>query len=125
ALESLIMRLLASESLEARETGTKLLEESRKVMPIFLERADKPDRGGATTAYLSNTRKGVATLAKKYLPDSYGNSGSPVTLINYWPRNELDLVPHMLYESSNLSLAELEKEVEQWSYDQKLEVFNS
>jgi thymidylate synthase ThyX len=40
-------------------------------------------------------------------------------------RNELDVVPYILYEASELSLDELQKEVADWSYDKKLEVFNA
>lgn len=125
ALEALIMRLRASESREAIETGDAILKETRKVIPTFLERADKPDRGGAATAYKATTRQKVAELSKQYLPDSYGKSQEPVTLQHVWPRNELDLVPHMLYESSNLSLEEIEQEVASWPIDRKIEVFNA
>lgn len=125
ALEALIMRLRASESREAVATGNAILQEARKVIPTFLERADKPDRGGATTAYLASTRQQVAELSKKYLPDSYGTTDEPVTLQHVWPRNELELVPHMLYESSNLSLAEIEQAVSSWPIDRKMDVFNT
>lgn len=125
ALEALIMRLRASESREAVATGNAILQEARKVIPTFLERADKPDRGGATTAYLASTRQQVAELSKKYLPDSYGTTDEPVTLQHVWPRNELELVPHMLYESSNLSLEEIEQAVSSWPIDRKMDVFNT
>lgn len=122
ALEMMIMRLRASESKEAREVGEQILTEARKSNPIFLERADKPDRGGATTAYMANTRKAVAELAHTYLPDTHGDASEPVTLRRVWPRNELDLVPHMLYEHSNLSLDSIEKEVSTWPIERRMEV---
>ncbi len=125
ALEALIMRLRASESKEAQITGDAILKEARKVIPTFLERADKPDRGGATTAYMATTRQHVAELSRKYLPDSHSGSQEPVKLENVWPRNELDLVSHMLYESSNLSLEEIEQEVANWSIDRKIEIFTT
>lgn len=125
ALESMIMRLRASESREAQTTGDALLAEARKIIPTFLERADKPDRGGATTAYLATTRQGVKRLARQYLPETHTSGDDAVKLQSVWPRNELDLVPHMLYESSNHSLEEIDQEVSQWSIDQKIEVFNA
>lgn len=125
ALESLIMRLRASDSREAVKTGTEILEEARKVIPTFLERADKPDRGGAATAYLSNTRHGVAELADTYLPDTYGESTEAVRMRGFWPKNELDLVPHMLYEHSNMSLDEISDEVAKWPIERKTEVFEA
>lgn len=126
ALESLIMHLKASDSMEARKVGEQLLEEGRKVIPTFLERADKPDRGGAAIAYMANTRLKLGTLASKYLPETYGGESSDaVRLRSVWPRNEIDLVPHMLYEHSKSSLAEIETEVDKWPMDKKLEVFHA
>lgn len=125
ALEMLIMRLRASDSREAQTTGNAILEQARKTIPTFLERADKPDRGGAATAYLANTRHAVADLAEKYLPDTHSDTKNPVTLTSVWPRKELDLVPHMLYEASGRALQEIENEVAKWPIDRKIEVFNT
>jgi dTMP kinase len=126
ALESLIMHLLSDELPEARATGQSLLEQGRKIVPMFLERADKPERGGAMVAYRANTAQGVKQLAKEYLPDSHaGITTEAVTLVDYWPKNELLLVPDMLYEHSNLSLEQLQSDVNAWPYDQKLAVFRA
>jgi thymidylate synthase ThyX len=122
------MRLLADKLPEARETGQKLLLEGRKVVPAFLERADKPERGGATVAYLANTRAAVGGLADRYLPDHHTASRDDrrdVDLVDVWPRNELDLVAEMLYEHSNLPLRQLREEVAAWPYDRKLEVMQA
>ena len=125
ALENMIMRLRASDSQEARDAGNQVLEEARKVIPTFLERADKPERGGAMTAYFANTRHAVKDLADKYLNDSYGAETEAVQLMRVWPVNELDLVPHMLYEHSNLSLADIRNKIDGWSIDRKLDVFQA
>ncbi|MGZ6005030.1 MAG: dTMP kinase [Candidatus Saccharimonadales bacterium] len=119
ALESLIMHLQSDSLPEANETGKKILAEARKVIPTFLERADKPDRGGAMVAYYANTRQAVAKLSAKYLPKIHGQQTDAVTLTNFWPRNELDLVPDMLYEHSALSLEEIKSEVNKWPYSKR------
>ncbi len=124
AIEMMIMRLRASQSREARQVGDKILEEARKVIPTFLERADKLDRGGATTAYYANTFSDVDKFAKK-LPETYSADLDAVNLKHVWPRNELDLLPHMLFEHSNLSLKEIETELDTWNYAEKLEAFNA
>lgn len=123
ALESLIMHLLSDELPEARSTGEAMLAENRKTIPTFLERADKPDRGGATIAYRANTYSSMKTLTEERLGNSLGNLDNDVQLVDYWPKNELDLLPHMLYEHSALSLKDIKKEVARWSYDQKTEAF--
>lgn len=125
ATESLIMNLLADELPEARKTGQQILEQARKIIPTFLERADKPERGGATIAYRANTKKAVSELAKELLPASHADGNDAVTLTNYWPRNELDLVPDMLYEHSSLPLVELQSEVSKLGYDKKETVFKA
>lgn len=125
AIESLIMHLLSDDLPEARQTGQALLEQCREVIPMFLERADKPERGGAMVAYRANTSKQLAKLAGEYLPDNYALPSEPVTLTDFWPKNELLLVADMLYEHSNLSHDELAAEVNNWPYDRKLEVFKS
>lgn len=122
ALESLIMHLLSDDLPEAREVGTQLLTEARKVVPTFLERADKPERGGATTAYLANTRHAVAKLAAEYLPSTHADEQQPVTLTDIWPRNELALVPDMLYEHSDLPLEAIRDAVDSWPLKRKREV---
>lgn len=125
ALESLIMHLLSDPSKEAQQVGQQLLEEGRKVVPTFLERADRPDRGGAQIAYRANTYNQVAKLAEDLLPGGYGQHQDEVRLTSVWPRNELDLVPDMLYEHSNLSLDEITRSVEGMNYSQRSSVLEA
>ncbi|HUA13373.1 MAG TPA: dTMP kinase [Candidatus Sulfotelmatobacter sp.] len=126
AIESLIMHLTSDELLEASETGAKILEEARKVIPMYLERADKPERGGAMIAYRANTYASV----RKFTADNIkavhsSNFEEPINLIDYWPKNEMLLVADMLYEHSNLSLEEIQNEVNTWTYDKKAEAFKT
>jgi len=125
ALESLIMHLQSDELPEARDVGQSMLKEARKTIPTFLERADKPDRGGALVAYRANTHKSMQAFANENLPQNLGDLDNDVQLVEYWPRNELDLLPHMLYEHSNMSLKAIEQAVESWSYEQKLKAFKT
>ncbi len=125
ALESLIMHLLSDDLVESRETGQKILTEARKVLSTFLERADKPERGGAMIAYKANTRNEVKKLADKMLPTTNSKNINNVELISHWPANELDLVPDMLYEHSDMSLRDIQQAVAKWNYEEKEEVFNS
>ncbi len=125
ALESLIIHLLSDELQESRDTGKELLSQSRKVLATFLERADKPDRGGAMIAYRANTAQAVKELANKKLPGNLSPASEGVTLTDYWPRNEFDLVADMLYEHSNLSLDQIREAVGGWSYDEKMEVMKT
>lgn len=126
ALESLIMHLLADELAEARSTGEALLIEARKVIPMFLERADKPDRGGAMTAYKANVNRLMQQLADETINQtSIPNDVNSVTLTDIWPKNELDLVPDMLYEYSHIPLESIRALVNDWPYEKKQLVMRS
>lgn len=126
AYESLVMHLQSDELPEARQVGQQLLDQGRKVIPMYLERADKPERGGAMVAYRANTYAKVQELAKANLPENHAAAVTePVTLVDYWPKNELLVVADMLYEHSNMSLEQIQQTVNSWPYDKKIEVFNA
>lgn len=125
ALESLVLHLQSDQLTEAKETGNNILTESRKVMSTFLERSDKPDRGGAIVAYRANKDAAMRELGRKLLPTNHSTDQEPVTLTEYWPHNELDLVADMLYENATLSAKEIKTEVDKWSYQQKVSVIST
>jgi thymidylate synthase ThyX len=126
ALESLVIHLLSDEMIESHETGKAILKEARKIIPMFLERADKPERGGAMTAYRANTYKAMQDLTNNFVGNTLPpEANETISLVDVWPRNELDLVADMLYEHSNLSLKALRQQVASWSYDKKAEVIHT
>ena len=123
ALESLIMHLLSDDLLEARIAGKKILAETRKIIPSFLERADKPDRGGATIAYRSDTYSTMKATADTVLKNTHSDYQSKsVELLDYWPKNEQELVGDMLYEHSDLSLNEIKQAVGRLTYEEKTKI---
>ncbi len=125
ALESLITHLQGDALPEAQDTGSKLLTELRKVSPAFYEGVSNSANGNALLAYRANTAQSVKKLAASTLSENYSSESEAVTLSAVWPRNELDIVADMLYEHSGLSLHKITSEVATWSYDKKLEVFES
>ena len=126
ALEHMIMRLRASESEEAKEAGTNILEQARTVIPTFLERADKPERGGATTAYMANTAAKMKSLTHEHLQETYGIGDQPsATLLSVTPRNEMDVIPYMLYEHSSLPLMDIKQQVDTMPIGEKEKIFTA
>lgn len=125
ALESLITHLLSDPLPEAYTAGHNLLKEARKVIPAFLERVDIEERGVAAQGYRAFTYQAMKDFAEKNLPQTLSVDHEAITLIDYWPKNELDLIPHMLYEHSHLSLSEIKKEVNNWSYTQKTDALST
>jgi thymidylate synthase ThyX len=95
--EMLLLRMRTHPLPEARTYADLILEELRKVIPSFLERVDRPDRGGAWSAYLDRTRQQTADLVEELFPDLVapadhpvgGPSGRPsVTLLDFDPEGE-------------------------------------
>jgi thymidylate synthase ThyX len=125
AIESLILHLLAEDLLEARQAGERILAEARKVIPAFLERTDKPERGGATTAHRANTRSEIKQLAQKYTGKIAPKFTEEVRLLDYSPKNELDVVPHILFSESNSSFTEIKKEAGKVSDTQKKKIIQT
>lgn len=126
SIEDLIIRLQSDELPEAKSTGAKLLEQVREIAPAFFDRTDQPERGGADIAYRADTAGAVKKLSAQYLPTSHSlDSQNSVDLVDVWPRNELLLVPDMLYEHSNMTLREIREMVESWPYDKKAKAFQT
>jgi len=126
SLESLIYHLWSDELPEANTKGDQILKEARKVIPMFLERADKPERGGAFVAYRAENMKNIKKLARELLPETFSaGEYKEVTLNNYFPKNELDLAADMLYSESDRSLEEIKNIVDELPYDEKIKIFNT
>ena len=125
AMEAMIRRLLAEPLGEANNTGRMLLKESRKVIGAFLKRADLPDRGLAWVLYLREMKEKLKALAKQYLPTESADFAEPVRLVGSSVKDEMDLVPDMLFEVSELSERELRTAVASWPDERKKEVFNA
>ncbi|MGO9029458.1 MAG: FAD-dependent thymidylate synthase [Acidimicrobiales bacterium] len=95
--EMLLLRMRSHPLPEARRYADMMLEELRKVIPSFLQRIDRPERGGAWSRYLEQTRGESARLVGELFPDlvagdqvpADGPSGAPsVTLTEFDPDGE-------------------------------------
>lgn len=127
AVERMVMNLFSELLPEARMVGRKILDEARKVIPAFLERADTPERGGAITAHRANTRSRMKKLANLYLNYDLANlSLSEAQLISYWPNDELNLIPEMLFEHAGpLSLSNIRQQINNLGEAVKINIFQS
>ncbi|HEX5797894.1 MAG TPA: FAD-dependent thymidylate synthase [Candidatus Saccharimonadales bacterium] len=122
SLEHLVIKLLADETSEARQAGKDILEESRKVIPVFLERADKPGRGADTTEYLSRTKAQTESVVKEQVKSQFSVDMKLVNLADYWPKNELDIIADICFEFSSLSLSEIKSDIEKMPVEKKREI---
>ncbi len=79
----------------------------------------------ATRDSLAEQSPDIAELARQYLPENYAAETHPVQLTDYWPRNEFELVPDFLYESSSLPLRTIRDSIASWPYAQKATIFEA
>ncbi len=127
SIEYLILHLAGERLLECRKTAKDILREARKVAAPFLKRADMPERGGAMVAYRMNTRDAMRELARIYLGNATAGSliSKPVVLLDYWPHDELDIVPEMLFGQSTLPITDIEKATKGLNKHQKEKIFHA
>jgi thymidylate synthase ThyX len=102
AYEQLLLRMRASPLAEVRDCGELMLRELRKVIPAFLRRVDLPDRGGAWSAYLADTREAIQRVAEDVLGSRAPEARHEVTLTDFDPEGEVKVVAAALYAASRL-----------------------
>ncbi len=126
--ENLLLRLRGDELSEARAVGDALLVELRKLIPSFLTRVDRPDRGGAWTDYLARTRRETRALAAE-LVTAPSRPADLVTLVDHGPRDpveaEVALVVGALYPHVTVAEEQLEAEVRAWPAQRRAEVLRA
>ncbi|UCG41226.1 MAG: FAD-dependent thymidylate synthase [Acidimicrobiia bacterium] len=101
AFEQALIRLRAHPLEEARDYADLMLDELRVVIPEFLTRVDRIDRGDAWGSYLASIREATeakaAELASRAVPDR-----AEVTLVDWDPDAELKVAAAALYAGSEL-----------------------
>src|SRR6266700_4602614 len=100
--EALLLRMRTHALAEVRDYAESMLVELRKVIPAFLTRLDRSDRGGAWSRYLEATRQGTAEVAARLLAGLEPEPRGEVTLTDFDPDGEIKVVAAALYASSRL-----------------------
>lgn len=112
AYEQLLLRMLASPLPEAREFGGMILTELGKVIPSFVSRVDRPERGGEWITYLGSRREAAERAAARYGLDSRKRTddGPTVELLDF-RGSERELLAASLFEQSSVGEAEIRRRV--------------
>jgi thymidylate synthase ThyX len=100
--EQLLLRMRAHPLAEVQECAGLMLTELRKVIPAFLQRVDRPERGGAWSAYLAETRGAIEAAAGALCGDAKPEGRAEVTLTDFDPEGEVKVVAAALYAVSGL-----------------------
>ncbi len=107
AFESLLLRLRAHPLAEARACAGRMLIELRKLIPAFLTRVDREDRGVRWSRYLADTRRQTGEVAERLLEGMAPAPQPEVALVDFDPDGEVKVVAAALYESSRLGERQL------------------
>ncbi len=118
--EQLILHLLAHPLPEARDYGQMLLATLKQVMPSFVSRVERPDRGGEWIEYLEQ-RSAAGTEWAQRLELSGGDDadGGPSVKLTHVDGTEEDLLCSLVFEQSRASEASIRTAVEQLSGDER------
>jgi thymidylate synthase ThyX len=101
--EQLILHLLAHPLPEAQAYGRMILHELGAVVPSFLTRVERPDRGGKWIDYLeARVRAGERWAARLGLDAAEDAAGPSVTLLRH-DGEEDDLLAALLFEAAATS----------------------
>ncbi len=102
AYEQLILRLMASPLPEAREYGGMILAELKRVMPSFVSRVERPDRGGEWISYLEQRREQTEGWVSRLGLDRRGSGESaPSVELIHVDGSEEDLLAACLFEAAS------------------------
>jgi len=124
AYEMALLRMMASPLAEAQEYGDMMLGELRKVIPSFLTRVDRPDRGVVTAQYMEQNRSALELLAAQLEGEPEPVDWS-VTLTDWDPDAELDLASAALYAVTDLSDTEIQRQVGEMNAGQRGDIITA
>jgi thymidylate synthase ThyX len=124
AYEQMLLRLYAHPLPEARDYARMLEAQLQQVIPEFLTRVPRPDRGGAWITYLRETAHGVRHEGNALLPErEWGPAG--VTLVD-WDRDGEDrILAAALFPETHASAERALAAVRPLSDEQRSELFDS
>jgi thymidylate synthase ThyX len=127
AYEQMIMRLMASPLPEARAYGEMILAELQRVMPSFVSRVDRPERGGEWISYFQRRRERtenwVARLGLDRREEDGG--GAPSVELIHVDGGEEDLLASCLFEAANASETEILARIDVLDRDERAQLLGA
>jgi thymidylate synthase ThyX len=102
AYEALLLRMRANPLAEVQAYADMMLAELRLVMPSFLQRVDREDRGVVWSRYLAGTQSAARDTAARILGAQGPEPRDEVTLTEFDAEGEVKVVAAALYAASDL-----------------------
>ena len=108
AYENMIIRMRARPESEVHAYADLMVEELRKVVPAFMKRVDRPDRGEAWSRYIEDCVRATESIARDLVDDSkITHQSDEVRLTDFDPEGEVKVVAAALYSVTRRSDEEL------------------
>src|SRR5918997_1133953 len=114
AYEQLLLRLYASPLPEAHDYADMILAELKAIMPSFVARVDKPERGGAWISYLEQRTEAAERRARQLGLERvrrHEHAGPEVRLLSV-KGSERELLAALLFEAACCSEEETRRAVD-------------
>ena len=123
AYEQLLLRLMASPLPEAREYGGMILGELRQVMPSFVSRVERPDRGGEWVSYLEDRREATeGWVARLGLDRRLSGDDTPSVELVHVDGSEEDLLASCLFEAASTPETEIRARLDVLDREERAEL---
>ena len=119
AFEMLLLRMRAHPLPEARSYATTMLEELRKVIPSFLTRVDRPERGGAWVEHLERTHIDTQMVVERIFENDTPRDAPLVTLTDWDPEGEEKVLAAICYPHTSLTDTQLIEKVRGLGADER------
>jgi thymidylate synthase ThyX len=119
AYESLILHLLSHPLPEARRYGSMMLNELEAVIPSFVARIERPDRGGEWVSFLRARQQRAADNAARYGLDGVQIESAPSVRLVDHEGSETDILVSLLFEASTSSEEAIRAAVEAMPMDEQ------
>jgi thymidylate synthase ThyX len=103
AYEGLVLHLLAHPLPEARRYGRLVLEAVQGVVPSFVARVERPDRGGEWISFLQQREETARRWAARLGLDRDDEAGGPSVRLTHVDGDEDELLSALLFEAASTS----------------------
>jgi thymidylate synthase ThyX len=120
SFERLLLRMRVHPLPEARAYADLILTELRKVIPSFLSRVDRPERGGAWSSYLDKCHADTKATVARLWPVEVPSPGASVSIVDFDPAGEDKVLAAMCYPFSNLPAEVIDQRVRALSSEDRL-----
>lgn len=126
AYEQLLFRLMSSPLPEARQFGGMILDELNQVMPSFVSRVSRPDRGGEWISFLEERRSSTEQWVSRLgLGRRETEASGPTVELLQVHGTEEDLLAGCLFEGADVSETDIRARLETMTNEERAELMGA